>query len=642
MIRPMNSKFTLSLILSIGVTTCVWTNDVHAANNAVPQPKERQSKNFDEPLESTPVTSRFHRRPDYREEEKLKAAQAEEAKKQAIENQQRQHEMAAMTVKKREQASIDANNKGVALGSQKRWLEAISAHEQAVQLDPRNKQFRINLSAARTAYGQEKMQHGDLNAAAALFRKALAAASDNGLAAKMLVEAMRKQGKDPSNVDLRLDIGDQLAYNGDLEGATIEFQAAMQLEPSARTFVKMGDMALRYQQIGTAANWYRQAIVKDPNHGPAHRQLGMLAIAQRDYTGAASSLRKAVVLDPKDAAAGQALVEIWRRQVAQNPLLAENHLGLAGALQLTGDFVGAESEYRKLETLDPRHPGLEHGKASLQRALAHAQAEKHKAAADTLFGQGLHREALAEISRAASMEPKNARYQFLLAECLEAVGDYQRAHQAYLACVLMDPENNKEAAARMKDMQRGLAGRIDLGQQATQIANVLGQQKAPQAQAAAMMQQQAQMQQQHAQMQQQQAQMQQQQAGAMQPVANFQSTSAPAAQQQASQVQVPQQRTTGGGMSDIMSKVSAMEAQKDYVGAISALRAAVQSDLKNADLHHRLAVDLLANGEVTEAISEFRMSSALRPDNQEFAADLARAMQIHKRSVQASSPEVAK
>jgi hypothetical protein len=77
MIRPMNSKFTLSLILSIGVTTCVWTNNVYAANNAVPQPKERQSKNFDEPLESTPVTSRFHRRPDYREEEKLKAAQAE-------------------------------------------------------------------------------------------------------------------------------------------------------------------------------------------------------------------------------------------------------------------------------------------------------------------------------------------------------------------------------------------------------------------------------------------------------------------------------------------------------------------------------------------------------------------------------------
>jgi tetratricopeptide (TPR) repeat protein len=608
MIRPMKSRFSLSLLLSLSLTSCVYATSAFAA---VPVPKEREPRNFDAALESTPQSSRFHRRLDYREEEKQKAKDAEEAQKQAIENQQRAELAQLNSVKKRDQSSVDANNRGVALGQQRRWLESISAHEQACQLDPRNKQYRINLSAARTAYGQEKMQAGDLTAASNLFRKALAAAGDNGMAAKLLVDCMRKQGKDPSNVDLRLDIGEQLCSIGELESATVEFQAAMQLEPSARTFLKMGDMALRYGQVGTATNWYRQAIVKDPNYGPAHRQLGLLALAQRDYTGAAASLRKAVVLDPKDVAAGQSLTEIWRRQVAQNPLLAENHLGLAGALQLTGDFVGAETEYRKLEALDAKNPGLEAGRASLQRAINHAEADKHRVAADTLFGQGLHHEALAEISRAVQMEPRNAKYQFLFAECLELSGNYQQAHQAYLTCVLMDPENNKEAAARMKEMQRNLAGRVDLGQQAAQIANQFGQQSQVTAQQQVAKQQQA-------------------------------AQSAPAAQQ-AAPAQAPQQRTTGGGMNDIMSKVTSLEADKNLEGAIELLRRALQADLKNPDVHHRLAVDLLSAGQITEAISEFRISSALRPENQDYAADLARAMAIHKRSLGvASSTEVSK
>lgn len=639
--HAMNSRFKTSLLITIGLCTAITFVISPACAFSPVVPRERQEKNFDDPMESAPQVSRFQRRPDYRDEEKQKKQQAEEARKQALDNAARAQEAALVGAKKREQGAVDANNRGVALGQQRRWVEAISAHEQAVQLDPRNKQFRINLSAARTAFGQEKLHAGDLVAASTLFRKALAAAADNGLAGKLLVDTMRKQGRDPNNVDIRLDIGDQLSAMGDLESATVEFQAAMQLEPSARTFLKMGDMALRYGQVSTASNWYRQAIVKDPNYGPAHRQLGLLAVAQRDYTGAAASLRKAVVLDPKDAAAGQTLVEIWRRQVAQNPLLAENHLGLAGALQLTGDFVGADSEYRKLEALDPKNPGLEAGRNSLGRAIQHAEADKHKIAAETLFGQGLHREALAEIGRAVQMEPRNARYQFLFAECLEANGNYQGAHQAYLTCVLMDPENNKEAAARMREMQKGLGNRLNVGQQAAQIATQFGQNPQAPAQQPAAQQMVPQQQQMIAAQQQMMAAAQQQQQQA--------APNAVMAQQAPQQqpVSTPTQNTANGALNDLMSKVTGLEAAKNYEGAISTLRQAVQVDLKNAQVHHRLAVNLLAAGQISEAIAEFRISSALRPDNQDYAADLARALAIHKRSLQsetgvASSSEIAK
>src|SRR5262249_12923230 len=154
--------------------------------------------------------------------------------------------------------------------------------------------------------------------------------------------------------------------------------------------------------------WYRKALEKDEKYGPAHRQMGLVQLAARDQTGAAASLRRAIILDSKDAVAGQGHVDILRRQATANPILGENPRGHAEALQLTGDFNGAEDEYNKLSTLEPGNPGLTAGRNSLVRARQHGAAEKHKTAAETLFNQGLKREALAEIGQAVMIEPKNA------------------------------------------------------------------------------------------------------------------------------------------------------------------------------------------------------------------------------------------
>ncbi len=628
--------------------------------NARPLPSERELKDFENSQSSVPTVSRFSRRMDYREEEKARQEQAEAARKEAIEKAALAEKEQVSASKKAQQAALDANNRGVAFGKQGRWTEAIAAHELAVQQDPGNKQYRINLSAARCAFGQARLAAKDYDAAAGLFRKALSAAPDNGLATKLLNETMRKHGQDPGSVEERLGIGDQLIIVNDLESALVEYQIAVQLEPSARTYTRMGDVAMRCGQITTAANWYHRALEKDANFAPAHRQMGLAQLHMRDNTGAAASLRKAVIIDPKDATAGSTLVDIWRRQVAANPLLAENHLGLAGALQLTGDFNGAEDEYNKLAALEPGNPGLPAGRASLARARQHGAAEKHKTAAETLFNQGLKREALAEISQAVMMEPKNAKYQFLLGECLEANGDLRGAHQAYMTCVLIDPEKNGEAAFRMKEMQRG---------NSLNVAPMAQQQQprfaAPQMQQAPFMPAQAAPQQMPQQIPQQ---MPQQIAPVQQPVAqNFQknvfeagagipnnaiaktqagfithneSSAVPNMQQVAAQIP-PAQAVPAAPAFDantlILAKLDELEAAKNYDSAAAVLREILSKNLQNADVHHRLAVDLLAGGNVADAISEFRIASALKPGNKEYAGDLARAMEIHKRSQEQES-----
>ncbi len=675
------STLVSSITLAVTINISLAAGDAFATKlNAQPLPRagapvyDRETKEFKSPDELMP-TSRFKRRLDYRDQEAKDKEEAEErakkeqeAKLQAVEEAKKARQSQIDAIQKYKQMAVEFNNKAVAAGKQGKWQEAISNHEEAIKYDSTNKQFKINLSAARVAYGQQRLAQGDTQGAAHMFRKALVSAPDNALASKMLAMAIDRMGMNPNNVDTRISLGDQLAAASDLEGAFVEFQQALQLEPSAKTYVKMGDMYARYGQLTAANSYYRQAVIKEPEYGPAHRQIGLVAMSQKDYTSAASSLRKAVILDSNDQAAGQALVEIWRKQVASNPLLPENHLGLAGALQLTGDFGGADAEYRKLELVDAKNPGLESGRASLARAIQHAKAEKHKLAAETLFNQGLKKEALSEITQAVMMEPRNTSFQFLFGECLESLGDYKGAHQAYFTCVQIDPVRNKEAAARMKQMQgygssnsgseqKSFApqpqqqqfGTFGGNQQQRQpqqqvfqstpnqnsdLASTLNRKNmfegAPQSQPMSMQQaasnpmQQMQMQQA---MQQQAMQQQAMQQRAMQ--------QQQAMQQQATQQPVQQAapQAASASLNDSLAGVTDAEAQRDYASAVNILRQMVTTNVENAEVHHRLAVNLMAMGQITEAVSEFRIASALAPGKKAYQDDLARALAIHKRSL---------
>lgn len=634
--------------------------------NAKPLPHQGEanpdnSNNWDRPTkdfsgadrrDALPPSMWHGRRPDYRDEEKRKKAEeaadavkAAEAQKKAQEDMRKAEQAKINAGKQYLQSAMDANNKGVALGGQGRWNEAIIQHEQACKIDPNNKMFRTNLSSARTIFGKQRFAQKDYVNAAHMFRKALTAAHDNAMAAKLLTESIQKMGLDPTLADNRLGLGDQLAASGDLDGAMIEYQQAMQLDPGARTYTKMGDMALRYGQGSNALNWYRQAVVKDTNYGPAHRQLGLMYMMQKDYTAAAASLRKAVILDSKDAAAGQALIDIWRKQVSIAPDLAENHLGMAGAFQLIGDYQSAAGEYLQVERLDPGNARLAPARESLQRAMKHTTAEKHRAAAEVFISQGLAKDAISEISQAVNVEPRNAKYQFLMGEALESSGDIQGALRAYHTSVLIDPQNNQEAAARMRELQSRAGGASAQSQNPNQNQNQRNQQSQ--------------------QLQQQQQQQQSRikslyegasgkqdapftgsfrthdESGGTGGAANYKQQMTSSEPSPDTRSAEPKERhepkaSRDGQTQSTLKACDEMEMRRDFQGAANLLREALNNNLQNPDIHHRLGLNLLNSGQLSESVSELRIASALAPTNKVFAADLARALNIHKRSL--SSP----
>lgn len=614
---------------------------------------DRPTKDFsgtDTP-EAMPTSLWRNRRQDYRDAEKQRKEDEAKAALKAENDAKKAEQDKVKAVQNLRDQAINENNTAVVLGRAGKWSEAIFHHEQACKIDPYNKEYRTTLSAARCNYGQQRLAAKDYSGAAYLFRKALTAAQDNALADRYLKETIKRMGLNPNDAANRLGMGDELSASGDLDGAMIEYKEAMKLDPGAKTYTKMGDMALRYGQVGNAISWYRQAITKDTEYSIAHRQLGLMYLAQKDYTSAAAELRKAVILNPQDVAAGQSLIELWRKQVATNPTLAENRLGLAGALQLTGDFSGAEGEYKTAEQLDPNNPKLEAGRASLARAIKHMSAERHKAAAETFLSQGLGKDALAEISQAVMIEPRNAKYQMAFGDALTKSGDYEAAKEAYRKSVLIDPQNSQEAAFRLKELedrhQPQSGQQAQQSQRAPQQAQGLSRDKLFEGQGG-------------------------QSQGAQNASAytggfrthddgqpsisqnqiqnQYQAPAQAPAQSYASQMQsrAPQQQLAASSPAQGQPSPSAetqnylkqseeLEMKRDFTGAVTLLRQALNSNLQSPEIHHRLAVNLLNLGQITESVSEFRIASALKPGDKIYADDLARALNIHKRSLMSDS-----
>jgi tetratricopeptide (TPR) repeat protein len=231
----------------------------------------------------------------------------------------------------------------------------------------------------------------------------------------------------------------------------------------------------------------------------------------------------------------------------------------------------------------------------------------------------------------------------MLAEVLEANGDYQGANQAYLTCVLIDPENNKEAAARMKQMQTGqVAVPQTLGTPPSREQQAALQQQAAREQQAALQQQSAREQQAAASPQVPTKDMYEgaptAAASATPNAMGFRTHEEPsAAPSQPAAASAAEANVENSAVIDGMSQVTEAESQKNYTAAIDLLRQLVSKNLQNAEVHHRLAVNLLADGQITEAIAEFRIASALSPTKRAYSEDLARAMAIHKRSMMSES-----
>ncbi|MEQ1897127.1 MAG: tetratricopeptide repeat protein [Vicinamibacterales bacterium] len=182
-------------------------------------------------------------------------------------------------------------------------------------------------------------------------------------------EYIRLRPDDPNIILGREELAVAQMRAGDAAGAAEQFRAIIALDPRyARARVGLGDTLVQMNQPGAALDAFTEAVRLQPTNLVALINLAMLKAGAGDTSGAITSLRSALAVEPRHIAARQQLIDLLLRRgdvaavEAEARLLvgytpqdanAYNVLGIALASQKR--FGPARDAFETALRLDPNH-----------------------------------------------------------------------------------------------------------------------------------------------------------------------------------------------------------------------------------------------------------------------------------------------
>ncbi len=339
---------------------------------------------------------------------------------------------------------------------QGRLEEANQALSIATRMYPNNRLLLSDMGQLSLKRANKFIQNRDYDSAMKVLRQAIYMDSASGQpgtisrqASNQLDNVLRITGIDPKDAKARSALASSLAARGRTAEATVEYQAAMKIQPLPETAVGLGDLYMQANQKDKAKAEYQKALEINPNYAPAHRQLGVLYNREGDVVGASSELSRAVILDSSDKTAAGELISLWQAQVGRNPNDVNAHLGLARAYQLSGDLRSAQGEYRQVVMIDPNNPNLPQARMSFRLAMARQQANQAYGYAQNLDAQGNTFGAIQATQQGLAADPNNVKLTVFRAYLYEKLGQFSQARDGYSLALREDP-NNQYAQERLK------------------------------------------------------------------------------------------------------------------------------------------------------------------------------------------------
>lgn len=352
---------------------------------------------------------------------------------------------------------IEHNNRAVELGSLGLWADAIREHEIALEGDPYREDFKQNLSGACLRYGDSLASKKKYYEAMVQYRKALVADPANAVADRNLDECLRATGKNPDDAKVRHSIAETAETEGRFKTAQVEYRKVTRMTDDgashadlARALRKDGQDVPAFEEMKIAINkpW------KDKNEQAAcHSQLGDVlwqyaksardrgdkVVGMKRLQNAAVCYRRAVTLNPAYSDAIQGLKEVAREAVSINPSF-DNHLMLAGAYQLSGDFEHAKMEYEECWKRQPTSPALAKARRSYHMAVVTNPATPPAVLAGTL----------SKVEDTLKQNNDDAEMLYIYGRGKEAQGDKDTAMRAYRAAAAKNP-------LIVPDLQQGIS-----------------------------------------------------------------------------------------------------------------------------------------------------------------------------------------
>lgn len=341
---------------------------------------------------------------------------------------------------------LEHNNRAVELGSKGLWADAIREHEIALEGDPYNEQFKINLSGACLRYGDMLASKKKYYEAMVQYRKALFADPSNAVADRNLDECLRASGKNADDPNVRHQIAETAETEGRFRTAQVEYRKVCRMTDDgtshadlARSLLKDGQDVAAFEELKIAVNKpWKDKIEQAKCHSMLGDTLWRYAKVARDrgdrQTGlkrlqnAAVSYRRAVTLNPAYSDAIQGLKEVAREAVSINGSF-DNHLMLAGAYQLSGDFEHAKMEFEECWKKNPNSPQL----AKARRSYYVAAVMNPTTPPAVLSG------VLSKVEDALRQNNQDPELLFVYGRGKEQQGDRTTSLKAYQAAASINP-----------------------------------------------------------------------------------------------------------------------------------------------------------------------------------------------------------
>jgi tetratricopeptide (TPR) repeat protein len=186
----------------------------------------------------------------------------------------------------------------------------------------------------------------------------------------------------PGSPAVRVNLGNALKADGQLDAAIEEYREAVRLEPNfAAARINLGDALRDKRQLDEAIAEYREAIRLKPNYPEAHNNLGIALAHKGQLDEAIREFREAIRFKPEHAAAHTNLGNVLRAKGRLDEAISEHresvrlkqdsaeaHVNLGAALWEDGQPDEAISSYREAIRLKPNYPEAHN---NLGIALAH-------------------------------------------------------------------------------------------------------------------------------------------------------------------------------------------------------------------------------------------------------------------------------
>lgn len=380
-----------------------------------------------------------------------------------------------------------ANNRGVGLLGDGKFVEAASAFREALAGEPNQPTLLINLGIALRFAGERRE-------AKALFEKSFLTPDGRRSAGHQLAQLEMEEGnldgaerilrsvleRERGADEVRNSLGLVLEKQGRLEEAAREYAESARLDANAaEPRNNLGNLARRKRQDADAERWYLAAIAADPYFVGAYNNLAVLCQDRGQIDRAIDLYGRALAKAPNNAVVMNNLASLyfatgenrearvlWRRAVEADPKYTSPLNNLAGLALSEGDNDAAAGLLDRALALDPNYGDARINRSLVARRrgdLEAARRELEEAAKDTRaagrarmelafldLASGRPAEAAVELEKARQSLGDRTDVLNALAESYTRMNDRTRASAALKQSLAIDPEQSEVRLALNK------------------------------------------------------------------------------------------------------------------------------------------------------------------------------------------------